>query len=458
MTLDLNQQNYNEENENTEILGTLISLNSNSSHLLIQKDETTIGRTSGVDFHFKDPRISGLHCKIIRNTNTNEFVILDSSTNGTYVNEERIGKGNTMLITSGDELVIATEYKGNKTLDPIKFIFQNHCYVETKQNQIISEIDESEIGKLFEINEILGKGTFGIVYLATHIETEKQVALKVIHKKKLAQFGENQDFKKEIEYLTSLNHPYLIEVYEVYETEQYIIICLEVIIGGNLAELLEQNERIDEDSAKMIFYQILTAVNYLHLQGIVHKDLKPENILIKDQRNPLHTKITDFGLSRMLHSQTMLRTLCGTPVYLAPEVMSAGLFGDEAAVDMWSLGIILYQLLSGTLPIHINTDLITIFDQINNFSIHFDKSWIGISEEAKDLVVGLLEMDPKKRFTAKDALNHIWIANTEFEDPIVENNPFQNQQTLDLNDNDFNPLTSQRTINQDYNNNKRGYW
>ncbi|KAJ6253176.1 serine/threonine-protein kinase fhke-related [Anaeramoeba flamelloides] len=407
---------------NLNVLATLISQTQELEgyQLDISKDETVIGRSSLVDIQLCDPRISNQHCKIIRNSTTNEFIVMDCSTNGTYINKKRIGRSNSLLLSTGDELMVATSGKSN--LGDIKFTFQNHCLNSSVPKTKVKKIEESEIGEIFEINGIIGKGSFGTVYSATHLQTNTVVALKVIEKnsKQLGGTNENQNLKQEILILTSLNHPNIIQVEEIFETEDYLIFCMELIEGGNLKEFLEKLEQIDEETVKSLFHQIIKAVNYLHQEGIVHRDLKLENVLVHKKHNFIQIKITDFGLSKMLHTHTILKTLCGTPLYIAPEVLSSGIFGYSQKVDIWSLGMILFQLLTGNLPIQINCDIESIFDQIKNFNYEFDNDWIDISENAKDLIINLLEKDPKKRFNSQQALNHPWFNSLSLKENIFK--------------------------------------
>lgn len=158
---------------------------------------------------------------------------------------------------------------------------------------------------------------------------------------------------------------------------------------------------------------MLEAVKYLHDQGIVHRDLKPENILLKSKTDDT-IKLSDFGLSRGMDSQSYLKTMCGTPQYVAPEVLSnagPGKEGYNLACDLWSLGVIAYILLCGYPPFHEEKE-ISLYDQILTADFEFPRDpWVNISEEAKDFVEKLLVVDPSKRLTAEQALKHPFILN-----------------------------------------------
>jgi serine/threonine protein kinase len=185
--------------------------------------------------------------------------------------------------------------------------------------------------------------------------------------------------------------------------------------GGDLFQLLVSKGAMVEESARTMFRQILLAVEYLHSKSIVHRDLKPENILLTRDGT---AKLSDFGLARMLDAAAALKTLCGTPQYVAPEIITLGsvgpsnaLNGYSHAVDMWSLGVILYIMLSGEPPF--DTELnptMSLYQQIETGTYEFPADlWDPVSPSAKDILVHLLEVDPNKRLTVSQALHHPWL-------------------------------------------------
>jgi len=171
--------------------------------------------------------------------------------------------------------------------------------------------------------------------------------------------------------------------------------------------------RLTEEKAKEIYHQILDAIHYLHNQNIAHRDIKPENILLKSKDCDI-IKITDFGLSRAIGDGSIAKTLCGTALYLAPEVMLGNRTeGYGLEVDMWSMGVVLYFMLSGTLPF--DESKANIFESVRKAEYDFPSpTWDGISEVAKDLIKCLLVVDPTKRYTAAVALNHPWFTKSDF--------------------------------------------
>jgi len=211
---------------------------------------------------------------------------------------------------------------------------------------------------------------------------------------------------------------------DLYEGDTFIYLVLEYAEGGELFHKISRTG-VSESEARTLFSQLLKAVNYLHQQSIVHRDLKPENILLDGQGN---IKISDFGLARF--DATHMQSLCGTPHYVAPEVIRLGLgnssvgYGKE--VDMWSLGVSLYHMLTGHLPFP-ESDRMALFNKIErglyDFPFHL---WGGITEEAKDLVKKLLDIDPKTRLTAEQALKHPWIESKVSGGALVNSRALQN--------------------------------
>ena len=223
----------------------------------------------------------------------------------------------------------------------------------------------------------------------------------------------------EVKILQSVSHPNVINLVDVIDTPDYLYIVLELAEGGELFDKIIEKTRFNETEAKLHFYQMASAMEYLHSKKICHRDLKPENILLcsLDDKNPV-VKITDMGLSKLVDLGTVLKTFCGTPQYIAPEVIQgqgAGALGGSKPyslkVDCWGLGVILYILLSGTPPFsedrkiqqelreQILTANYTFYPQL------FDK----ISVEAKDLIQKCLKVEPSERISAEEIVNHPWL-------------------------------------------------
>nr|XP_012320351.1 serine/threonine-protein kinase Chk2 isoform X3 [Aotus nancymaae] len=265
------------------------------------------------------------------------------------------------------------------------------------------------------MSKTLGSGACGEVKLAFERKTCKKVAIKIISKRKFAIGSESEadpalNVETEIEILKKLNHPCIIKIKNFFDAEDYYLV-LELMEGGELFDKVVGNKRLKEATCKLYFYQMLLAVQYLHENGIIHRDLKPENVLLSSQEEDCLIKITDFGHSKILGETSLMRTLCGTPTYLAPEVLvSFGTAGYNRAVDCWSLGVILFICLSGYPPFSEHRTQVSLKDQITSGKYNFiPEVWTEVSEEALDLVKKLLVVDPKARFTTEEALRHPWL-------------------------------------------------
>jgi len=182
---------------------------------------------------------------------------------------------------------------------------------------------------------------------------------------------------------------------------------MELVTGGELFDRIVEKGSYSEEDAKELVRKIVSAVEYLHSKGIAHRDLKPENLLVKSLENDTEVKIADFGLSKIIDQEKMMQTACGTPGYVAPEVLQAEGYGEE--VDMWSIGVITYILLCGFPPFY-SESVPEVFEQIMKAEYDYPAEyWDDISDDAKDFINHLLVVDVKKRLTAKKALEHAWL-------------------------------------------------
>jgi len=263
----------------------------------------------------------------------------------------------------------------------------------------------------------LEQAIFPVVKLGINKKTGEKRAIKIIDKKKYWNTTNLDQIQREIDILRKIKHENITSIFEIYSTERFLYIVLELATGGELFENIIEKGSYSEQEAQYIFTQMLSAVNYLHSHGIAHRDLKPENILLESQ-DGMKVKITDFGLARIVGERDMMTTLCGTPQYVAPEIIKQSLekeisnemnkgYGKE--VDLWSLGAILYVLLSGSPPFDDERG-IPLYTQIENGMYDFPPEyWCDISDSAQDLIKRLLTVDPKKRLTVQQALQHSWI-------------------------------------------------
>ncbi|XP_062822722.1 serine/threonine-protein kinase Chk2-like isoform X2 [Anolis carolinensis] len=270
----------------------------------------------------------------------------------------------------------------------------------------------------YVISKTLGTGACGEVKLAFERETCLKVAIKIINKKKcLLENDRPLNVETEVEILKKVDHPCLIKIKDFYEGEDFYIV-LELMEGGELFYKVRRPAKLSEETCKLYFYQMLLAVQYLHQNGIIHRDLKLENILLSSpSEEKCLIKVSDFGQSKLLGESSLMQTLCGTPDYLAPEVLrfesGAKGGGYGRAVDAWSLGVILFICLSGYPPFS-ETPQKCLRDQICAGSFTFiQEIWDHVSQEALDLVRKLLEVDPIRRLTIQEALLHPWLQDEE---------------------------------------------
>jgi len=271
---------------------------------------------------------------------------------------------------------------------------------------------KSEIKKNYELGKDLGSGNFAVVKQAKNKaftpggDIPEIVAVKVIDKAKVEDMN---DITREIEIMEKISHKYIINLYEIFDEPKKMNLVMELVTGGELFDRIVAKEKYTEKEAAKTMMQICEALDYLHSQSpvIVHRDLKPENILLLDSSDDADIKVADFGLARLVGPKDMMKTACGTPGYVAPEVLKNKGY-DSGAVDIWSVGVILYILLCGFPPFY-EEELPALFDQILHARYDFPSPWWdNVSGEAKTLVTRMLELDPKKRYTAAQVKADPW--------------------------------------------------
>jgi len=268
----------------------------------------------------------------------------------------------------------------------------------------------TDVRQRYHINpKEIGHGHYGVVRKCMDRETKEWYAIKSILKSKVTKIDV---LKREIEILAEVDHKNIIKLVEVHEDAKYLHLITELCTGGELFDrIIEKTETAEghyseKDAAKLVA-SILDAIAYCHEMQIVHRDLKPENFLFVSHDEDAPVKIIDFGLSRHEESgHGFMRTKVGTPYYVAPEVLKREY---TKSCDIWSLGVITYILLCGYPPFYGDSDN-QIFDQVKAGQFDFPSpEWDTISDNAKDFVCCLLKLDPSKRLTAAQALNHRWI-------------------------------------------------
>ncbi|KAJ3410458.1 hypothetical protein HDV05_003720 [Chytridiales sp. JEL 0842] len=276
----------------------------------------------------------------------------------------------------------------------------------------------------YVVGKTLGVGSTGRVKLAHHVDTNQKVAIKIIDKEAMLGTTDYSDIpadiraakihrkmEREIAIMKLIQHPSVMQLYDVYESDENLYLILEHVEGGELFDYIVSKGRLSEPEALTFFQQIIAGVEYCHRHLIVHRDLKPENLLLDSKKN---VKVADFGLASLQISGKMLETSCGSPHYASPEIIK-GLKYDGAMSDIWSCGVILYALLAGNLPFddeNIRRLLAKVKEGIYFIPDH-------ISPLAKDLIRRMLTVDPKKRITMTEIIRHPWFNSIKPKNPEV---------------------------------------
>ena len=255
----------------------------------------------------------------------------------------------------------------------------------------------------YAIGKHLGQGAYAVVKLGTQKKTKELVAIKTYEKYKLTDTRKKSGLKREIQILKMLDHPNTIKLYEVIDSVKNINLIMEFIGGLSLHTYMKKQalKRFEDSEAKSIFKQIVEAVNYCHSLNIVHRDIKLENVLIDKNKN---IKVIDFGFSTISHKSQMCKLFCGTPSYMAPEIVKNLDYIGQFA-DIWALGILLFAMLCGTMPFKGKNDR-ELFKNIGFGKIVFPEH---VDSSAQLLIKKILKNNPLERIACEDILNEQWL-------------------------------------------------
>ena len=289
---------------------------------------------------------------------------------------------------------------------------------QTPSNTVFSTHKKVKDVKLedFKVLKVIGRGSFGKVCLVEYLPTHETFAMKSLKKDLLIEQEQIENTLLEKEILQTIDYPLLCGLVFCFQTEERIYFVMPFLSGGELFQHLRKFRTFDEDKVRFYGAQIALALEYLHSKGIVYRDLKPENILMDEDG---YLKLADFGMAKKLKEDEKAMSFCGTPEYLAPEIIT--MEGHDKMADWWSFGILLFEMLCGLPPFYVE-NLDKMYDMIKNNPVKFPKR-ISLSEDAKDIIKKLLEKNPKKRLGAHNGIEeikkHPFFASIDF-DLIVE--------------------------------------
>lgn len=270
------------------------------------------------------------------------------------------------------------------------------------KGEISKRTDRIQIND-YIIFDQLGIGTYGRVFLGEHILIKENVGIKILEKAKIVESSDVENIKREIISLQMLRHPYILQLYETIETTLNIYLIIEYANQGTLFSHIVSNNKINERNGCNYFLMLVEAVKYCHSRNIIHRDLKPENILLNSDNHVISLKLTDFGLCNFSNPETFLYTNCGSPCYIPPEVLIGQKY-DGRQADIWSLGIILYTMLCGSLPF--DNDNPKVVYRLIDQNMYARPSYL--SSCCLDLIEKILKKNPVERLPMEGILEHDW--------------------------------------------------
>ncbi|KAL1497454.1 hypothetical protein ABEB36_008424 [Hypothenemus hampei] len=344
-------------------------------------------------------KISKQHFEITKSEEDDLIYIKDLSKNGTYINGIRLGKGNRKILKHQDQIAVTFE---------ANVVFMFLC-------QFDDFLPQQLLSKYATLRK-LGHGSCGDVRLVKDRDSFKEYAVKKItlsenNSSQIHLINHPAKINNEISILKKISHPCIVQMIDIINIDREVFLVLEYMAGGELSKRIMEKP-MSEFTAKFYFLQILLATQYLHSQGIIHRDLKAENILLRDNQEETLVKITDFGLSKVTN-ENAAATMCGTLRYVAPEVIYNvfridGEYGKQ--VDVWSLGVILYYMISREFPFN-GDDAVTIKRNIAQGNYKFTKGvWARPNKACvKDLLEKMFQTKPTNRISISKIVQHNWI-------------------------------------------------
>ena len=271
----------------------------------------------------------------------------------------------------------------------------------------------------------IGKGGFGSVWKVRHKVTRQIFAIKVINKDSIVKQNMVEQTNREIEIMYKLDHPHIIKLYSHFEDDEDFCLIMQIASKGQLYSVIKRLKRLDQRTAAQYMRETISAIKYLHTRNppIIHRDIKPENILL-DQDG--RCKLADFGWSNFDDGRKNRETYCGTPEYLAPEMVTKS--GHDESVDIWALGVLLFEMLTGRTPFNFTGDRIQLYNNIKSLRIVWTDDFPQL---AKDLVGRILRLNPKDRLSLDQIINHQWFRDTPLLKPLLSPIEYNERQKLE---------------------------
>ncbi|KAL2154773.1 hypothetical protein VTH82DRAFT_3449 [Thermothelomyces myriococcoides] len=354
-----------------------------------------LGRHPTCDINVNHGDVSNRHCLFfVENRNDEKVAVLtDLSRNGTYVNGARLQRNDKRELQEGDEISVTSASAG--------FIFR---YPKSRRGKPFAQ--------QYTLKRELGSGHFAQVFLCSEKSTGDCYAVKKFTKRPDGEEKSKYDgLHQEVAMLMGLSHPNILSLKETFNEPEAVYVVLELAPNGELFHYITQHTKLSEAETRKVFTQLFDGIKYLHDRDMVHRDIKPENILLMD--NDLTVKIGDFGLAKIVGETSFTTTLCGTPCYVAPEILSRSRKYTKA-VDIWSLGVVLYICLCGFPPFSDELKCADfpydLGDQIRKGLYNYPSPyWDPVSDLALDLIDHMLVVNPQERYTVDQCLMHPWI-------------------------------------------------
>ncbi|KAK5990396.1 putative serine/threonine-protein kinase fhkC [Cladobotryum mycophilum] len=358
-----------------------------------------IGRHPECDIVVNEGVVSNRHCLLFAENVGNDTVAVveDLSSNGTYVNEAIVGRNQRRELEDQDEIAVHGK---------ARFIFR---YPQSRHTSVFSQ--------QYTLMDKLGKGHFAEVYLCIEKSTGKRYAVKIFTKHPgVEDRSKTEGLQQEIGVLMGVSHPNVLCLKDTFTERDRVYLVLELAPEGELFNYIVMKQKMSEDETRKLFTQLFQGVKYLHERNIVHRDIKPENILLVDKN--LHVKLADFGLAKIIGEESFTTTLCGTPSYVAPEILADSKHRKYSkAVDIWSLGVVLYICLCGFPPfsdeLYSRDFPFTLSQQIRSGRFDYPSPyWDSVGDPALELIDSMLVVDPDRRFTIDQCLKHPWLTHS----------------------------------------------